>query len=61
MEYTPRMNHAAMAARAAAAGSMVLLKNTAAALPFFADNDAPLGVAVFGVGQIFTACCSARM
>lgn len=61
MEYTPRMNHAAMAARAAAAGSMVLLKNTDGTLPLCADEGAPLGVAVFGVGQIFTACCSAEM
>lgn len=61
MELTSRMNHSALTARTAAAGSMVLLKNTGNTLPLRAEGSEPLPVAVFGVGQIFTACCSEQM
>ena len=61
MEYTPRITDNALAARAAAAGSMVLLKNVRNTLPFAKNGDEPLPIAVFGVGQVFTACCTAQM
>lgn len=61
MEYTPRMNDNALAARAAAAGSMVLLKNVQNTLPFEKVDGEPLPIAVFGVGQVYTACASADM
>ena len=54
MEYTARMNEHALVSRAAAAGSCVLLKNVANTLPFSGTLDAPVRVAVFGIGQIFT-------
>lgn len=54
MEYTARMNEHALVSRAAAAGSCVLLKNVANTLPFAGTLDAPVRVAVFGIGQIFT-------
>ena len=54
MEYTARMNEHALVSRAAAAGSCVLLKNVANTLPFAGSKDAPVRVAVFGIGQIFT-------
>ena len=61
MEYTPRMTDNALAARAAAAGSMVLLRNVQNTLPLERTGGEPLPVAVFGVGQIFTACCTAEI
>ena len=61
MEYTPRINDNALAARAAAAGSMVLLKNVRSTLPLTAEGAEPLPIAVFGVGQIYTACCTEAM
>ena len=61
MELTPRMNHAALTARTAAAGSMVLLKKTGNTLPLRPTGAEPLHAAVFGCGQIFTVCASARM
>lgn len=60
MELTPRMQASALAARAAAAGSMVLLKNSDHTLPFSAGADV-MPVAVFGVGQVLTAFCSDPM
>ena len=48
------MNEHALVSRAAAAGSCVLLKNVANTLPFTGTLDAPVRVAVFGIGQIFT-------
>lgn len=61
MEYTPRITDLALAARAAAAGSMVLLKNVQNTLPFAAENGEPFPIAVFGVGQIATVCCTEQM
>lgn len=61
MEYTPRINDNALAARAAAAGSMVLLKNVRSTLPLTAEGAEPLPIAVFGVGQIYTVCCTEAM
>lgn len=61
MEYTPRINDNALAARAAAAGSMVLLKNVRGTLPFRREGGEALPIAVFGVGQIYTACCVSSM
>lgn len=62
MEITSRMSDHALLARTAAAGSMVLLKNVANALPLapLADGT-PIPVAVFGVGQISTCCCDASV
>lgn len=57
MEYTPRMTQNLLAAHAAAAGSMVLLKNVGQALPLRPAGSEPLPVAVFGMGQLDTACC----
>lgn len=61
MEYTPRMTDNALAARSAAAGSMVLLKNVQNTLPLLGSAEQPLPVAVFGVGQLQTACCTVAM
>ena len=61
MEYTPRMLDAALTARSAAAAGIVLLKNIQNALPLTAADGAPLPVAVFGSGQLFTPCCTAAM
>lgn len=55
MEVTARMTESAMVARAAAAGSMVLLKNLRRTLPLLAEEGEPLPIAVFGSGQIRTA------
>ncbi len=55
MEVTARMTESAMVARAAAAGSMVLLKNLHHTLPLLAEGTEPLPIAVFGSGQIRTA------
>ncbi len=57
MEYTPRMTENLLAARAAAAGSMVLLKNVGQTLPLRPAGSEPLPVAVFGMGQLNTALC----
>ncbi len=55
MDITPAMAANAAVCRAAAAGSMVLLKNTNNALPFEKTADgAPLPIAVFGLGQLRT-------
>lgn len=54
MEYTARMNENALVSRAAAAGSCVLLKNVENTLPFTGKDGAPVRLAVFGIGQIFT-------
>lgn len=60
MEITPRMSDHALLARAAAAGSMVLLKNTGGTLPLLPLEDGtPMPVAVFGAGQIRTCLCAA--
>ena len=49
MDITPAMSANAAVCRAAAAGSMVLLKNTNNALPFEKNEDgSPLPIAVFG-------------
>ena len=55
MEQTVRMTESALAARTAAAGSMVLLKNVRNTLPLLAGEDGPLPIAVFGIGQLRTA------
>ena len=57
MEYTPRMTENMLVAHAAASGSMVLLKNVAGTLPLRPAGSEKLPVAVFGMGQIDTACC----
>lgn len=57
MEYTPRMTENLLVAQAAAAGSMVLLKNVAETLPLRPNGTEKLPVAVFGMGQLNTACC----
>ena len=54
MELTARMTESAMVARTAAAGSMVLLKNTRNTLPLLAAGEEKLPIAVFGIGQIRT-------
>lgn len=61
MEYTPRINDNMLTARAAAAGSMVLLKNVRNTLPLAPENGEPVRVAVFGIGQIYTACVPVGM
>ena len=57
MEYTPRMTENMLVAHAAAVNSMVLLKNVAGTLPLRPAGSEKLPVAVFGMGQIDTACC----
>lgn len=54
MEYTPRMLQNMLTARAAAAGSMVLLKNVNGTLPLRPQGSEKLPVAVFGTGQVRT-------
>ncbi len=61
MDYTPRMLDAALTARSAAAAGIVLLKNVRNTLPLLPEDGAPLPVAVFGIGQICTPCCTAAM
>ena len=60
MEFTPRMNEHILVAKAAALGSMVLLKNVKNTLPLCPAGAEPLPVAVFGIGQLDTACCCAE-
>ncbi len=55
MELTARMTESAATARAAAAGSMVLLKNVQNTLPLLPEDGEPLPVAVLGAGQVRTA------
>jgi len=57
MEYTPRMTENMLVAHAAAVNSMVLLKNVAGTLPLRPAGSEKLPIAVFGMGQIDTACC----
>ena len=58
MELTPRMTLHARRARAAAAGSIVLLKNIQNTLPLLPGEDgSPLRAAVFGAGQLSTPLC----
>ena len=54
MEISARMQEHSLLAKSAAAGSMVLLKNVQNTLPFLPENDQPLSLAVFGVGQVRT-------
>lgn len=55
MDITLRMSDHALSARAAAAASIVLLKNTNETLPLLPQQDgAPLPVAVFGIRQLST-------
>lgn len=55
MDITLRMSDHALTARAAAAASIVLLKNTNETLPLLAQEDgAPLPIAVFGLRQLNT-------
>lgn len=57
MEFTPRMKEHRLVAEAAAVGSMVLLKNVKNTLPLCPAGSEKLPVAVFGMGQLETACC----
>ncbi len=57
MEFTPRMKEHRLVAEAAAAGSMVLLKNVCHTLPLCPAGSEKLPVAVFGMGQLETVCC----
>lgn len=57
MEFTPRMTENMLVAHAAASNSMVLLKNVAGTLPLRPAGSEKLPVAVFGMGQVNTACC----
>ena len=57
MEYTPRMKEAMLVAHGAAVSSMVLLKNVGGTLPLCPAGSEKLPVAVFGMGQLDTACC----
>jgi len=54
MEITARMSESALVSRAAAAGSMVLLRNVRGTLPLLPGEEGRLPVAVFGVGQVRT-------
>lgn len=60
MEFTPRMNEHILVAKAAALGSMVLLKNVKNTLPLQPAGTEKLPIAVFGMGQMDTACCCAE-
>lgn len=57
MEYTPRMTENMLVAHSAAVSGMVLLKNVASTLPLRPAGSEKLPVAVFGMGQLNTACC----
>ena len=57
MDFTPRMKEHQLVAEAAAAGSMVLLKNIKETLPLYPAGSEKLPVAVFGMGQLETVCC----
>ena len=57
MDFTPRMTENMLVARSAAVSSMVLLKNVRQTLPLCPAGSEPLPVAVFGMGQLDTACC----
>ena len=54
MEVSQRLQKNAGLSRKFAAESMVLLKNVQNTLPLLGTEDAPVKVAVFGVGQIYT-------
>lgn len=54
MERSARMVRHAQISRALAAESMVLLKNIKNTLPLLGTEEAPVKLAVFGVGQIYT-------
>lgn len=57
MDLTPRMSENLLVARGAAVSSMVLLKNVRGTLPLRPAGSEKLPVAVFGMGQLDTACC----
>ena len=57
MEFTPRMTEHMLVAHGAAVSSMVLLKNVKGTLPLRPAGTEKLPVAVFGMGQLDTACC----
>ena len=57
MDFTPRMTENMMVAHGAAVSSMVLLKNVRQTLPLCPAGSEKLPVAVFGMGQLDTACC----
>ena len=57
MEFTPRMTEHMLVAESAAMSSMVLLKNIKNTLPLCPAGAEKLPVAVFGMGQLDTACC----
>lgn len=57
MDFTPRMTENMLVAHSAAVSSMVLLKNIHETLPLVPAGSEPLPVAVFGMGQLDTACC----
>ena len=57
MDFTPRMTENMLVAHEAAVSSMVLLKNVKATLPLRPAGSEKLPVAVFGMGQLNTACC----
>ena len=57
MDFTPRMTENMLVAHGAAVSSMVLLKNVRGTLPLQPAGSEKLPVAVFGMGQLDTACC----
>ena len=62
MEVTARMSDHALTARAAAAASVVVLKNTANVLPLVPASDGgPLPIAVFGAAQLNTPAFAPEM
>ena len=54
MKASARMQKNAAVSRSLAAESMVLLKNTLSTLPLTGTPEAPVKLALFGVGQIYT-------
>ena len=56
MDFTPRMTENMLVAHGAAVSSMVLLKNVRQTLPLCPAGSERLPVAVFGMGQLDTAC-----